>query len=197
MWDERQKPLSPFSLSVFSLVPDLLFDCSRVLENAKIRTFLQSIRKMKPNKLIWMTKQNYCWSKWISFINFWLKQFFAKRTKKATVFRDCKSNQGPKVTLKRRNVLRHWSLVVQSCVRNPLQPIMLIFWNAIGSKVHDTSLACSKSIMLRRCRQWLEGQIHRDTSCIRIRWRSEIHTWQIKSAPGSYLVEDHSLHQNF
>ena len=30
-------------LSVFTLVPDLLFDCSRVLEYAKIRTVLQSI----------------------------------------------------------------------------------------------------------------------------------------------------------
>ena len=30
--------LSPVSLSVFSLVPDLFFDCSRVLEYAKIRT---------------------------------------------------------------------------------------------------------------------------------------------------------------
>ena len=30
------------SLSVFSLVPDLLFDCSRVLEYAKIRIVLQS-----------------------------------------------------------------------------------------------------------------------------------------------------------
>ena len=29
-------------LSIFSLVPDLLFDCSRVLEYAKIRTVLQS-----------------------------------------------------------------------------------------------------------------------------------------------------------
>ena len=29
-------------ISVFSLVPDLLFDCSRVLEYAKIRTVLQS-----------------------------------------------------------------------------------------------------------------------------------------------------------
>ena len=37
--------LSPVSLSVFSLVPHLLFDCSRVLEYAKIRTVLQSIRK--------------------------------------------------------------------------------------------------------------------------------------------------------
>ena len=34
--------LSPVSLSVFSLIPDLLFDCSRVLEYAKIRTVLQS-----------------------------------------------------------------------------------------------------------------------------------------------------------
>ena len=34
--------LSPVSLSVFSLVPDLLFDCSRVLEYAKIRTIMQS-----------------------------------------------------------------------------------------------------------------------------------------------------------
>ena len=32
----------PLSLSVFSLVPDLLFDCSRVLEYAKTRTVLQS-----------------------------------------------------------------------------------------------------------------------------------------------------------
>ena len=30
--------LSPISLSVFSLVPDLLFDCSRVLKYAKIGT---------------------------------------------------------------------------------------------------------------------------------------------------------------
>ena len=34
--------LTPVLLSVFSLVPDLLFDCSRVLEYAKIRTVLQS-----------------------------------------------------------------------------------------------------------------------------------------------------------
>ena len=38
---------SPVSLSVFSLIPDLLFDCSRVLEydkiNDKIRTVLQSV----------------------------------------------------------------------------------------------------------------------------------------------------------
>ena len=37
-----QGRLSPVSLSVFSLVPDLSFDCSRVLEYAKIRTVLQS-----------------------------------------------------------------------------------------------------------------------------------------------------------
>ena len=34
---------SPVSLSVFSLVSDLMFDCLRVLEQAKIRTDLQSI----------------------------------------------------------------------------------------------------------------------------------------------------------
>ena len=38
--------LSPVSLSVFALVPDLLFDCSRVLEYAKIRTVLQSRHKV-------------------------------------------------------------------------------------------------------------------------------------------------------
>ena len=43
MWGERKKSVSPqVSLSVFSLVPDLLFDCSRVHEYAKIRTVLQS-----------------------------------------------------------------------------------------------------------------------------------------------------------
>jgi len=41
--EAREKDrLSPVSLSVFSLVPDLLFDCSRVPEYAKIRTVLQS-----------------------------------------------------------------------------------------------------------------------------------------------------------
>ena len=39
--------LSPVSLSVSSLVPDLLFDCSRVLEYAKIRTVLQSNNKLE------------------------------------------------------------------------------------------------------------------------------------------------------
>jgi len=44
--------LSPVSPSVFTLVPDLLFDCSRVLEHAKIRTVLQSRGvKVGPNKL--------------------------------------------------------------------------------------------------------------------------------------------------
>ena len=38
----RRERLSPVSLSVFSLIPVLLFDCSRVLECAKIRTVLQS-----------------------------------------------------------------------------------------------------------------------------------------------------------
>ena len=40
--EAREKSLSPVSLSVFRLVPDLLFDCSRLLEYAKIRTVLQS-----------------------------------------------------------------------------------------------------------------------------------------------------------
>ena len=34
--------LSPVLLSVFSLVPDLLFDCLRALEYAKVQTVLQS-----------------------------------------------------------------------------------------------------------------------------------------------------------
>ena len=38
----EKKSLSAVSLSVFSLVPHLLFDCSRVLEYAKMRTVLQS-----------------------------------------------------------------------------------------------------------------------------------------------------------
>ena len=33
----------PHTPSVFSLISDLLFDCSHVLEQAKIRTVLQSI----------------------------------------------------------------------------------------------------------------------------------------------------------
>ena len=55
---EKKKRLSPVSLSVFSLVPDLLFDCSRLLEYARIRTVLQSRRggrttlyKVYPNQL--------------------------------------------------------------------------------------------------------------------------------------------------
>ena len=40
---EKKLGLSPVSLSVFTLVPDLLFDCSKVLEYAKIRNVLQSI----------------------------------------------------------------------------------------------------------------------------------------------------------
>ena len=39
---EARERLSLVSLSVFSLVPDLLIDCSRVLEHAKTRTVLQS-----------------------------------------------------------------------------------------------------------------------------------------------------------
>ena len=38
--------ISPVSLSVFSLVPDLLFDCSRLLEYSKIRTVLQSRQQL-------------------------------------------------------------------------------------------------------------------------------------------------------
>ena len=40
---EQKNCLSPVSLSVFSLVEDLLFDCTRILEYAKIPTVLQSI----------------------------------------------------------------------------------------------------------------------------------------------------------
>ena len=36
----------PVSLSVFSLVPDLLSDCSRVLEHATVRTVLQTTTKL-------------------------------------------------------------------------------------------------------------------------------------------------------
>ena len=44
---EKKKRLSPVSLSLFSLFPDLLFDCSRVLEYAEIRTVLQSKTKSR------------------------------------------------------------------------------------------------------------------------------------------------------
>ena len=44
--------LSPVSLSVFSLVPDLLFDCSPVLEYAKIRTVLQSMEDVNTRQRI-------------------------------------------------------------------------------------------------------------------------------------------------
>ena len=37
-WEKR----NPVWLTVLSLVPDLLFDCSRELQYAKIRTVLQS-----------------------------------------------------------------------------------------------------------------------------------------------------------
>ena len=39
----KRASLSPVSLSVFTLVPDLLFDCSRGLEYAKMRTVSQSL----------------------------------------------------------------------------------------------------------------------------------------------------------
>ena len=45
----REKRLSPLSLSVFNLVPDLSFDCSRVLEYAKIRSVSQSRTQTDPN----------------------------------------------------------------------------------------------------------------------------------------------------
>ena len=45
----REKRLSPVSLSVFNLVPDLSFDCSRVLQYAKIRSVLQSRTQTDPN----------------------------------------------------------------------------------------------------------------------------------------------------
>ena len=45
----REKRLSPVSLSVFDLVPDLSFDCSRVLQYAKIRSVLQSRTQTDPN----------------------------------------------------------------------------------------------------------------------------------------------------
>ena len=52
---EKKKPrLSPVSLSVFGLVQDLLFDCLRVLEYAKIRTVLQTVIAPKP--------QNACYA---------------------------------------------------------------------------------------------------------------------------------------
>ena len=45
----REKRLSPVSLSVFNLVPDLSFDCLRVLQYAKIRSVLQSRTQTDPN----------------------------------------------------------------------------------------------------------------------------------------------------
>ena len=44
----------PVSLSVFSLVPDLLFDCSRVLEYAKIQTVSQSIKQTKGERVFFV-----------------------------------------------------------------------------------------------------------------------------------------------
>ena len=44
------------SLTVFSLVPDLLFYCSRVLEYAKIWTVLQSVTEKvnQKSELLWL-----------------------------------------------------------------------------------------------------------------------------------------------
>ena len=47
VWGERKNP--PVSLSVFSLAPDLLFDCSSWLEYAKVRTVLQSTNRPFPS----------------------------------------------------------------------------------------------------------------------------------------------------
>ena len=50
-WRKRYGRGSARALSVFSLVPDLLFDCSRLLEYAKIRTVLQSTEEAKFQEL--------------------------------------------------------------------------------------------------------------------------------------------------
>ena len=62
----REAP-APVSLSVFNLVPDLLFDCSRVLEYAKVRTVLQSIfkptavlRNAQPTRVRTTSSSNTC-----------------------------------------------------------------------------------------------------------------------------------------
>ena len=51
------------SLSVFSLVSDLLFDCSPVLEYAKIRSVLQSTLPSTPIPLKGQTVGLFDWSK--------------------------------------------------------------------------------------------------------------------------------------
>ena len=58
VWGTRKKnhPF-PVSLSIFSLVPDLLFDCSRLLKYVKIRTVLQSISQPTFNKFAYKTWQ--------------------------------------------------------------------------------------------------------------------------------------------
>ena len=56
----EKKKLSPVSLSVFSLIPDLLFDCSRVLEYAKIRTVLQSSFE---SESFCNSEMTYCWER--------------------------------------------------------------------------------------------------------------------------------------
>ena len=49
------------SLTVFSLVPDLLFYCSRVLEYAKIWTVLQSVTEKvnQKSELLWLGSWRY------------------------------------------------------------------------------------------------------------------------------------------
>ena len=44
LWACEAREEKPVSFSVFSFVPDLLFDCSRVLEYTKMRTVLQSMK---------------------------------------------------------------------------------------------------------------------------------------------------------
>ena len=46
------------ALSVFSLVPDLLFHCSRVLEYAKIRTILESKSQRKRESVYMLTRNS-------------------------------------------------------------------------------------------------------------------------------------------
>ena len=67
--------LSPVSLSVFSIIPDLLFDCSRVLEYAKIRTVLQSTESHSTRKF--GTSHDFShyfsqlWVQNLTFLSFW------------------------------------------------------------------------------------------------------------------------------
>ena len=55
------------SLSVFSLAPDLFYDCSRVLEYAKIRTVLQSTDRLE---LVNVARNDY--SSYLAYLNTFL-----------------------------------------------------------------------------------------------------------------------------